>query len=88
MTNKVSKKELFSTAQVAEILGMSRIAVFKHIQSGTLHAVKVGRSYVVEKEELMEFLGNRLKKEKKDIDASVKKTIEEYGETLRKLGKE
>jgi len=86
--NKTAKKELFSTAQAAEILGVSRISVFKSIKSGKLKAMRVGRNYVIEKDELMEFLGGKLKKEKKDIDVSVRRVFEEYGEALRKLGKE
>ncbi len=60
--NKTAKKELFSTAQAANILSMSRITVFKHIKAGKLYAIRVGRSYIIEKEDLMEFLGVSLKK--------------------------
>ena len=84
----MTEKELFSTAQAADVLGVSRIAVFKSIKSGKLPATRVGRSYVIEKEDLMEFLGISLKKEKNEIEMSVKKTVQEYGDALRRLGKE
>lgn len=41
-----------SVAEAAKILGISRIAVFKKIQKGQLPAVKMGRSYAIDKREL------------------------------------
>lgn len=41
------KEEYISVAKAAEILGISRIAVFKKIQKGQLKAQKAGRSYVI-----------------------------------------
>lgn len=83
------ESKLLSTAEVAKLLGISRVAVFKKIKSGAIKARKAGRSFVVAQEEFHEFLGKTLGENKKRrIEAAVKKTVAEYGETLRLLGKE
>ncbi len=46
------KKDLIGTTEAADILGISRIAVFKRIQKGQLEAVKVGRNYVIDRKKL------------------------------------
>lgn len=68
---------------------MSRVAIFKKIKSGEIKAEKIGRSYVVNRDELPLILGHVLsEKKKKTIEAAVHKTVREYGVTLRLLGKE
>lgn len=83
------EKELFSTTEIGQILGISRIAVFKKIRAGEIKAKKVGRSFVVHKDDVPAILGTALSDEKKaSIERAVKRTVHEYGETLRLLGKE
>lgn len=83
------RKNLLSTTELAKILGISRIAVFKKIKSGEIKAKKVGRNFIINRRDLAEILGSVLSDEKKrDIEKSVKRTIKEYGETLKLLGKE
>lgn len=85
----MSNKEFLSTAEVAKILGISRIAVFKKIKAGEIKAKKVGRSFIIAREDLHETIGTVLGEAKKRlIEESVKKTVAEYGEALRLLGKE
>jgi excisionase family DNA binding protein len=82
-------KDFFSTAEAAKILRVSRIAVFKRIRSGEITAMKVGRNYVISKEEITKALGLALgEKSKERIDRTVRRAIKQYGETFRKLGKE
>jgi excisionase family DNA binding protein len=82
-------KELLSSVEVAKILGISRVSVFKRIKSGEIKAKKVGRNFVIYRNDLPEILGNVLsEKKKQEIEESVKKTIHEYSETLKLLGKE
>ena len=84
-----SKKNHFSTAELAELLGVSRIAIFKKIRSGAIKAEKVGRNYIIPRSELEAALGQFLSEEKKkSIDRAVDRTVREYGETLRRLGRE
>ena len=80
-------KQFLSTTELAKILGISRVAVFKKIKKGEIKAVKVGRNFVIDKKDLGNILGKELtKKEKSEIEKAVKKTVKEYGETLRLLG--
>ena len=89
MVINMDKKQFFSTVELAKILGISRIAVFKKIKSGEIKAEKVGRNFIIDKKNLVEILGNTLTEEnKREIEKSVKKTVKEYGETLKLLGKE
>jgi excisionase family DNA binding protein len=60
-------EKLYSTPEVAKILGMSRIAVFKKIKTGKLKAMKVGKGYVVAKTDLMEHYRLKLKKAQKKM---------------------
>lgn len=83
------EKELFSTSEAAKILGISRVAVFKKIKSEEIKATKVGRNYVIEKGTLLEAVGHNLGLDKKrQIEMAVEKAFGEYGDALRKLGKE
>jgi excisionase family DNA binding protein len=85
----MEEKQFLSTAELAKILRISRVAVFKKIKEGKIKAVRVGRNFVIEKENLGEIIGTVLKdSEKKEIDTSVEKLLKEYGETMRLLGKE
>ena len=48
---------LLPTSEVAKVLKISRIAVFKKIKSGEIKAEKIGRNYVIPKEEVLKALG-------------------------------
>lgn len=61
-------KEFYTTKELAEILGISRVAVFKKIKSGNIKAQKVGRNFVVFKKDIdgIEVLLSGLFKSAKD----------------------
>ncbi len=81
--------EYITIPQLAQLLGISRIAVFKKVKRGEIKAAKIGRNYAIPKKDLEAILGKTLTgPDKKAIDAAVKKTVREYGETLKLLGKE
>jgi len=85
----MQSKTFLSTSDVATLLGISRIAVFKKIKKGDIRATKVGKTYVIDPADLGSVLGNTLTNEDKQlVDQAVTKTVSEYGETLRLLGKE
>lgn len=85
----MENKEFITTTELAKILGISRIAVFKKIKKGQIKAIRVGKNFVISKDSIPGVLGQVLSAEKKrEIEAAVKKTVQEYGETLRLLGKE
>lgn len=75
-----------SVTEAAELLGISRVAVLKKIQKGEIKAEKVGHHYIIAKNEIQTIDQEDLSDEqKKFIEKSVKKTIQEYGEALRML---
>ena len=82
----MKKENFLSTTELAKILGISRIAVYKKVKSGKIKAVKIGRNFVIDKRNLGNILKKELtEKEKREIEKAVKKTVEEYEETLRLL---
>jgi excisionase family DNA binding protein len=85
----MENKELITTAELAKLLGISRITVFKRIKRGQIKAIRVGKNFVIPKDSLPEILGRILsEKNKREIETAVKKTVKEYGQTLRLLGNE
>lgn len=83
------QKEYFSTAEVAKILGISTVAVWKKIKEGKFKAERVGRSFVIPKSEIDALTDGILDEQKKKmIREAVKKIVSEYGEALKMLGKE
>lgn len=89
MNENKPKKEYLSTSELAHLLGVSRVAVFKKIQSGKIKAFKIGRNYVVPMEEFLSTIGTFISPEKKkEMDEVVKRAVREYGDALRKLGAE
>jgi len=92
MENK-EKKLYISVAELAKMLGISRVAVFKRIKKGQIPAQKIGRSYtisMIDVNDIVQGINTRVLTEdrKESIKKAVEKTVKEYGETLRLLGKE
>lgn len=82
-------KKLFSTSEAADLLGISRIAVFKRIKKGQIKAKKVGRTYVIDpNENASVFAEQKGSIDKEAIDTAVTKVVDNYGEALRLLGAE
>jgi excisionase family DNA binding protein len=75
--------------ELAKVLGVSRIAIYNRVKKGQIPATKIGRTYVIIDQEIADILGKgATRKGKKRIDAAVRKTVQEYGEVLKRLGKE
>jgi len=75
--------------QLAKLLGLSRIEVYRRVRKGQIKAEKIGRMYVIKDKEVAYILGKKLTaKDKGQIEKAVKKAVKEYGEVLRKLGEE
>lgn len=89
MNENKARKEYISTFELAQLLGVSRVAVFKKIKAGKIKAFKIGRNYVVPIEEFYTAMGTFISPEKKkEMDEVVKKAVKEYGVALRRLGAE
>ena len=85
----MKEREYISIQELANILGISRIAVYKKVKSGKIKAIKIGRSFAIPHKYVAHILGKSLDEiDKKEIDIAVKKTVKEYGEVLKLLGRE
>lgn len=81
-----NKNQYVTIPELAKLLGLSRIAVFKKVKKGEIKAIRIGRTYAIP---IIEITGKTLEdKDKKEIDSAVKKTVKEYGEVLKLLGRE
>ncbi|MFH0732342.1 MAG: helix-turn-helix domain-containing protein [Candidatus Omnitrophota bacterium] len=82
-------KEFITIAQLAKMLGISRIAVYKRVKKGQIKAIKAGKAYLIPGESVKVILKEKLSQQDKDkISSAVKKTVEEYGDVLKMLGNE
>jgi len=89
----MENKQYFTTNELAKILGISRVAVFNKIKNNQIKAEKIGRNYIIRKDEVDELIGNVLSEKltnkiKQEINNGVTKVIKEYGEVLQRLSKE
>lgn len=85
----MKRSEYLTIPQLAKILGISRIAVYRKVKKGQIKAVKIGRTFAIPQKQITAILGKSLhQKDKKEIDRAVTKTIKEYGHTLKLLGSE
>ena len=85
----MKKNDFITVAQLAEMLGVSRITVFNRIKKGGIPAKKIGRAYLIDINKVPFITGKELSvKEKKFIDKTIDKAIEDYGEAIRLLGQE
>ena len=85
----MEKNEFITIPQLAAILGISRIAVYKKVKKGEIKAIKIGKTYAIRKKLISGILGKTLKEtSKQEIDKAIRKTVDEYGEVLRLLGRE
>lgn len=82
-------KEYITIPELARLLGVSRITIYNRVKKGQILAKKIGRTYIITDETIRVILGKEVTtKEMKRLDASVRKTVREYGEVLKKLGSE
>jgi len=85
----MSGKEYITVPELARLLGVSRVSVYNSVKKGRIPATMIGRTYVITDKTVREILGKEVSvKGKKRIDAAVHKTVREYGEVLKKLGRE
>ena len=86
----INENERFLTIpELAKLLGISRIAVYNRVKKGQISAKKIGKTYIIMDRTIGNILGkNVTRSEKQWIDSAVRKTVQEYGEVLKLLGKE
>lgn len=82
-------KPFLTTSELSKLLGISRVSVFNRIKKGEIPAQKIGRNFIIQRNHLPTIMGQTMSNEnKQQIETMVKKVVNEYGETLRLLGKE
>ncbi|MBN1504565.1 MAG: helix-turn-helix domain-containing protein [Candidatus Eisenbacteria bacterium] len=85
----MTAKEYVTIPALARLLGVSRIAVYRRVKKGQIPAARIGRTYVITDQTVAYILGKGVStKGKSRIDAAVRKTVKEYGEVLKQLGRE
>ena len=85
----MAKERYLTIPELAKLLGVSRIAIYNRVKKGQIPATKIGRTYIITDKTIANILGKEVTRSgKKRIDAAVRKTVREYGEVLKQLGKE
>jgi len=85
----ILNKNYFTVKELADLIGVSRVAVFNKIKLGKIKAEKIGRNYIIYKEDLPDMLNTSLSSaDKEKIEKGVRKVLKDYGETIKMLGKE
>jgi excisionase family DNA binding protein len=86
---ELPRGQYFSIPEVASLLGMSRIAVYRKVRCGEIKAIKIGRTFGIPRSYVSNLLGDNIDSARKlKIRRAVKRAVREYGELLRKLGRE
>ncbi len=85
----MTNERYLTIPELAKLLGVSRIAIFNRVKKGQIPASKIGKTYFITDQTIAQILGKEVTKSGKDlIDTAVRKTVQEYGEVLKKLGRE
>lgn len=48
----IKEKNFYTTNELAELLGISRISVFKRLRQGSIKGFKMGRNFVIFKKDI------------------------------------
>jgi excisionase family DNA binding protein len=83
----MKKGQYLTIPQLAKMLGISRIAVYRKVKKGQIKAQKIGRSYAIPQGAIIRVIPLSTR-EIRRLDAAIRKAFKEYGETFRLLGQE
>jgi excisionase family DNA binding protein len=85
----MAHEKYITIPELAKLLGVSRIAIYKRVKKGEIPATKIGRTYVITDQTIAEILGKEVtSRGKEKIDAAVRRTVREYGSVLKQLAQE
>jgi len=85
----IGNKNYVTIKELANLMGISRIAVFNQIKLGKIKAEKIGRNYIIYRKDLPEIFNLPLSPgNKEDIERGVKKVLKDYSDTIKMLGQE
>ena len=75
--------------ELARLLGVSRVTVYNWVKKGRIPAARAGRNYIITDSTVNEIFGGSMTPQKKrKIDTAVRRTVQEYGEILKRLSRE
>ena len=81
-------KDILTTQEAANQLGISRVEVFNRIKRGIIPATRRGRRYLIRASDLQPVSRSVTAREKQEIQRAVTRTVKEYGPALKLLGLE
>ncbi len=81
----MGNREYLTTSELAEIMGLSRVQVFRKIKAGEIPAERIGNIYAIPREFAASLSGEMTSSDERKIEKGIIKVIEEYGEVLKKL---
>ncbi len=85
----MATEKYLTIPELAKLLGVSRIAVYRRVKKGQIPATKIGRTYAITDRTISTILGKRVSdKGKAQIEGAVRRTVREYGEVLKRLARE
>ena len=85
----MAEQKYITIPQLARLLGLSRIEVYRKVRKGQIPAIRIGRNYAISDRDVAYILGKKMSsKDKSKINAAVKKVVKDYGEVLKRLSKE
>lgn len=80
--------KFISVAEAAKRVGLSRMQVVRKIQKGEIEAERVGRSYHIREDRLPGIYRTITDSEKRQVETAVHRVLQEYGDVIRRLGRE
>lgn len=83
-----SSKKFLTVSDVSKKIGLSRMQVIRKIRSGEIHAERVGRSYIIPEEGLPGIYRKISQVERDHVTEAVRRVLKEYGDVIRRLGRE
>ena len=88
----LSQKQYLTVPELARILGISRIAVYKKVKKGHIHAIRIGRNFAIPTDYIKTHIADieqSLKAEDELLTTTelMKKAFKDYGEVFKRLGK-
>jgi excisionase family DNA binding protein len=45
--NKLPEKEFYTPSEIAEVLPISKLSVYKALQRGDIHSIKIGKKIII-----------------------------------------
>lgn len=92
LQNILKEKNYITIPELAKLLGISRIAVFKKVKKGHIEAIRIGRNFAISTDYIKTHIADietiLLKEEKfTETEKVINKAFTDYGEVFKRLGK-